>query len=140
MTESEIMKSVQLEASRMGARLFRNNVGQGWIGKPEIPTSNMSTFLRPGDVVLRNARPLHAGLCVGSSDLIGWHPLIITREMIGQLVAVFAGIEIKTEVGRISMQQGNFLAAVTAAGGTGGVCRSSDELKKIFLRGEKCQD
>ncbi len=50
MTEADIMRLIQLEASKIGARLWRNNVGTA-------ETSNGS-FIR-------------FGLCKGSSDLIG---------------------------------------------------------------------
>ena len=65
MTEADLMRSCQLAATQNGARLFRNNVALAWVGKlaPGYP--------KRGDVLLLNARPLHAGLAVGSGDLIG---------------------------------------------------------------------
>lgn len=51
MNESDIMREIQLEAPKVGARLFRNNVGL-------FDTAD--------------GRKIRTGLCVGSADLIGW--------------------------------------------------------------------
>lgn len=53
MTESQIMHDIQLEASKLGCRLFRNNVGQARDASGAV---------------------IRFGLCKGSSDLIGWTP------------------------------------------------------------------
>ncbi len=50
-SETPLRKSIQVAATRAGARLFRNNVG-----KLQDATGRWVTF----------------GLCVGSCDLIGW--------------------------------------------------------------------
>ncbi len=124
MGETEIMNQVQLEASRMGARLFRNNVGLGWAGR--------LIAHRGGFVTLENARPLHAGLVVGSSDLIGWTPVEITSKMVGERLAVFTAIEVKAPKGRVTPEQENFLRCVKLFGGTAALCRDPDELKEIL--------
>lgn len=51
MSESTIMRSIQIAASNEGHRLFRNTVG----------------VLQD-----RNGKYVRYGLCPGSSDLIGW--------------------------------------------------------------------
>lgn len=66
------MRRIQIALSTVGARVFRNNVGMGWIGKSKIFTKEETIRVYPGDVVIRSARPLHAGLIKNSSDLIGW--------------------------------------------------------------------
>lgn len=131
MLEIDIMKAIQLEASRNNARLFRNNTGQGWVGKAFIPVGNTSTFVRKGDVVLYNARPLHAGLCVGSSDLIGWRPLKVTKEMVGMTIAVFTAIEVKAPGGFATTEQQKFISVVNQSGGTGAICMSKEEFRKL---------
>jgi hypothetical protein len=89
--------------------LFRNNTGVGWTGDVIERGS--------GILVLKNPRPLNAGLCKGSSDLIGWEERVITPEMVEKKIAVFVAIEVKT--GRVvaTEDQKNFLQQVAAAGG-----------------------
>jgi len=41
----------------------------------------------------------------GSSDMIGYKPTIITPDMVGQTIAIFQGIEVKTEHDRLSEEQ-----------------------------------
>lgn len=93
-------------------KIFRNNVGTGWVGKSKTV---------PGGIFLYDPRPLHAGLFEGSSDLIGWTTLKITPEMIGKDIAVFTAIEVKTEIGRASPKQVNFISQVRKSGGISGV-------------------
>lgn len=74
-------------------------------------------------------RKVRAGLDVnGSSDLIGWHSVIITPEMVGKKIAVFLACEVKTSSGRLSEDQERFLKNVRAAGGIGLVQRGDQEI------------
>lgn len=122
MTESDLQRLIMIEASKTGARLFRNQVGQGWYGDWEW-LGNSRT-----DIIIRNARPLKAGICVGSGDLIGWNPQIITADMIGQQVAIFTSIEVKSKRGRLTAEQGAFFNAVHGAGGIGIIARSVEDV------------
>lgn len=116
-----------LRWSELGNRLFRNNVGTGWVGKSIFIKTPTKMTLNPGTVVVMNARPLNAGLCVGSSDLIGFKRVTITPEMVGQTVALFAVMETKDTRGRVSPEQQNFLNMVTEAGGIARVVRKVDD-------------
>lgn len=129
MSESIIMKQIQIAYSKLGGRLFRNNVAQAWTGKVSIIKSRCSVALESGDVVIRHARPLHAGLCVGSSDLIGWTPQTITAEMVGKTLAVFTAVETKTAKGKLSEEQQAFLNVVQKSGGIGIIARSVEDIK-----------
>lgn len=134
MRESELSKHILLAASKIGQRLFRNNVGQSWIGKSVIAKRRMSVELEVGDVVVRQARRFHAGLCEGSSDYIGWTPVKITADMIGKEVAVFTAVEVKTRTGRPTDKQIKFLSAVGRSGGFGTICRSPEEAASFAQR------
>ena len=92
-------------------RLFRNNTG-----------------------VLRDqhGRPVSFGLCKGSADLIGWTTRTITPDMVGQQVAVFTSIEVKTASGRLTPEQRQWLAAVETAGGIAGVARSVADAEALL--------
>lgn len=107
MRETSILQRVQLDASRRGYRLFRNNVGQ-----------------------LLDARgvPVRYGLCPGSSDLIGWRELVITPDMVGHTVAQFCAVEVKTATGKPTPQQMQFLESVAQAGGVAVIARGEGAL------------
>ena len=111
MTEGNLTKHLLLSLSKAlpTLRIFRNNTGVGWVGR----------MLRniAGTVTLADARPLHAGLCTGSSDLIGWVTIQVGPEMVGRKIAVFTAIEVKTATGKATEAQLNFMARVREAGG-----------------------
>ena len=131
--ETPLMKELQAAASRLGARLFRQNTGKAWIGKADAPARIAKTVrLAPGDVVVRNARMFHAGF-EGWSDLGGWAPVTITPDMIGKTVAVYVQAEVKDK-GRATDAQLRWIDAVNRAGGIGGVIRSEDDLRALLSK------
>ena len=71
------------------------------------------------------------GLARGSADLIGYRTITITPDMVGQQVAVFASIEVKTPTGRIRPEQRAWMETVQAAGGIAGVARSVEDALRI---------
>jgi hypothetical protein len=129
MSEREIQQRILLACGSGTARLWRNNVGTGWAGQAtQVTAANAAAIgrtLRPGDGVVRQGRPLHAGLCTGSSDLIGY------RQIDG--VAQFVAIEVKSERGRATPQQVQFLNHIQAAGGCAGIARSVDEAQSLLV-------
>lgn len=72
------------------------------------------------------------GLARGSADLIGWRTVTITPDMVGQRIAVFTSIEVKTPTGRLTPAQHNWQAAVRSAGGIAGVARSVTDALAIL--------
>lgn len=116
-SESYIQKLIMLEAATRGCILFRQNTGMGWVGE-------VIEHIRGRLITLRNPRPLHAGLIKGSSDTIGWYSKVITPDMVGQRVAIFTAVEIKTDIGIPSDEQLNFIERVRQAGGIAGVVRT----------------
>jgi hypothetical protein len=115
MSESALLQRIRLKATELGWRLLRNNIGLGWGGKPCVPCMQRLTRIR-------------YGLCVGSSDLIGWRPVKITQQMVGRTLAVFLAIEAKTPTGYTTPDQEAFLKAVNEAGGDGRVIRNEADL------------
>ncbi len=79
-----------------------------------------------GTVTLRNARPLHAGLCVGSPDLVGF-----TNK------GRFLGIEVKMPGGRRSEEQENFIRVVLSHGGLAGFASSIEDAHAIINQTQK---
>lgn len=123
MTTNDLTKSMELEAPKHSARLYRNNTGLGWVGEAPRREGNAIT--------LHNPRPLHAGLCEGSSDLIGWTTLEITPDMVGRKVAVFTAVEVKNGSDRPTKVQRAFIAAVKAQGGLAGIARNVNDAVAI---------
>lgn len=95
------------------SRMFRNNVG---------------AFKR-GD------RWINFGLVKGSSDLVGWTPVEITQDMVGQTVAVFTAIECKAKKGRATPPQLFFIERVKLDGGYAGIARSVEDALEIIGKG-----
>jgi hypothetical protein len=131
MTEADIMRQLQIDASEMGARLFRQNSGVAWIGKAEAINCRRNVAVYPGDVIVRNARVFHAGM-KGMSDLGGWSPVVVSADMIGATLAVYTQVEVKKN-GRLTPEQSAWIDRVRLAGGLAGVARSRDDLKNILF-------
>lgn len=124
MKESNIQQLVRLAASKLkGVRLFRNNVALAWTGDV--------SKLKDGSILIRNPRPLHAGLMKGSGDLIGWQSITITPDMVGAVIAKFVSVEVKTTIGRESDDQKTWKNVVNQHGGAAIVARDPADLEKI---------
>ena len=113
MRESPILHASLLALSEAGHLAWRNNTAMGWAGK--------CARLPNGDMLIRNPYPIHAGLCVGSGDII-----ICTKE------GRFAAVETKSTDGRQRIDQKKFGAAVIAHGGIYGVARSAEDSLAIM--------
>lgn len=114
MTEKDVERKLILHASQCGATMFKNNVG-----KLRDERGNLVTF----------------GLCKGSSDLIGWTPVVVTPEMVGSKIAVFTAVEVKLNKHgkyRATDDQKHFISAVKANGGYAGVADCEKDLEEII--------
>lgn len=98
MNESSLSHHIQLGASEQGTTLFRNQTGR---------------------YQLKDGRWLSSGLCIGSSDLIGWTSVEVTQEMVGKKIAVFTAVEVKSPDVRAVPERAQkiFLDAVERDGG-----------------------
>lgn len=131
-TETDIVRLIMLAVSKTGARIFRNNTGMGWIGKSVKFTKQQIISVNAGDVLIKQGRVFHAGLCVGSSDLIGLKSVIVTPEMVGKPIAVFLAIEGKTATGRATKEQIAFIEMVKQSGGIGFIARNEEEAEILL--------
>jgi hypothetical protein len=67
-------------------RLFKSRAGVAWQGQ----------FVRKGNMlIIKNAVPFY-GMPDGFPDLCGWTSVEITPDMVGQTIAVFTAVEVKT--------------------------------------------
>jgi hypothetical protein len=110
-SEQSIQQHIRIACSTGDTRLFRNNTGT----------------LRD-----QHGRPVSFGLCKGSADLIGYRTITITPDMVGQQVAVFTSIEVKTPTGRIRPEQRAWMETIQAAGGIAGVARSVEDAQVLL--------
>ena len=111
MTETHLLQRIRLDLGREpGLRLFRNNCG-----KLRDPAGRWVEF----------------GLHPGSGDLIGYHSLVVTPDLLGRRLAIFSSVEVKTETGRPTEQQVHWAEAVRAAGGFAGIARSPEQARLI---------
>ena len=111
MSEHEIQQRIRLACGRGPVRLWRNNSGA---------------------LVDQQGRLVRFGLCKGSSDLIGLRTLEITPDLVGQRIAQFVALEIKTARGVVSPEQRAFLALVEQLGGLAAICRSVEAAEQVL--------
>ena len=69
----------------------------------------------------------------GGSDLIGYRRVRVTPEMVGQEIAQFAAVEVKTPRGRVRPEQQQFIEHIRSAGGIAGIARSVAEAQELLL-------
>ena len=124
--EADIMALSQRVVTELGARVFRNNVGTGWQGKPIKVTVPTEVLMKPGDILLRGARIVHFGLMKGSGDDIGWRSVRITQEMVGQVIAQFVSLEFKVPGKHPDPDQIQWFNNVREAGGLAAIIRDPD--------------
>jgi hypothetical protein len=112
-SETHLQQEIRLAlGTKPDLRLYRNNCGS----LPDPRTGRLVTF----------------GLAKGSADLIGWRTITIGPEMVGQQLAVFTSIEVKTPNGRVRPEQQAWLSVVQGAGGIAGVARSVEDAVRII--------
>ena len=85
--QSEILRAL---GSHPDVRMFRNTVGQGWVGRA-THTGNR--------VIIEFPKRVTFGLCPGSGDLIGFRCYEVRPEDVGRRLAVFCSVEVKTPRG-----------------------------------------
>ena len=107
MSESDLYGALMIEATRLGHRLFRNNIG-------------VARYQRGGS---KFAVPYGVG-GPGGSDLIGWTSV--------RNVAILTAIECKSPKKKPTKEQQAFLAAVRNAGGIAGVVESIADYHKLI--------
>lgn len=111
--ESAIQRRIRLAASKLGYVLWRNNRG--------------ALKDQRGRLVRYGVGPDGAG------DLIGYAPITITPDMVGQTVAVFVNIEVKRpdhKTGKAHLEkQLDFIDRVNARGGIAAILTGESDLQ-----------
>ena len=105
--ETNIMNKIMLAMSKKGWLCWRNQVG----------------LFKTMD-----GRTVNIGI-KGSSDLMAVKPTVITPDMVGQTLAVFVAVEVKTATGRQSEPQKKWQNAVEKLGVKYILARSEDDIE-----------
>jgi len=116
MTESQIQSEIQAACNTGDTRAFRNNVAK----------------------IKHQGRWINFGLCVGSSDLIGFHSMTIEPHHVGKNIAVFLAIECKSATGKATPEQKNFINFVQSKGGIAGIARNTTEAINLINEYKSC--
>lgn len=109
-SEADVQNRIRLEASRVGARLWRNNLGAGIMED--------GTFVRWG--LCNDSKQMNDK--IKSADLIGLRPVVITPAHVGLTFGLFVAREVKHGGWRYTgnkheAAQLQFLELVAALGG-----------------------
>lgn len=131
-SEANVSGDAAIEASRMGAVSFRNNVGSAWAGR------KVKEYTKGGKryAVIENPRWIKFGLTEGSADRIGWKTVTITADMVGSKIAQFLSLEVKAAKGVAREKQVKWHNAVCDAGGLSGFVRCKDDVVRV-INGER---
>ena len=105
--ETNIMNKIMLAMSKKGWLCWRNQVG----------------LFKTMD-----GRTVNIGI-KGSSDLMAVKPTVITPDMVGQTLAVFVAVEVKTATGRQSEPQKKWQKAVEKLGVKYILARSENDIE-----------
>ena len=104
--ETKIQNRIMMDMSEKGYLVWRNQVGL------------FKTI---------DGRTVNIGI-KGSSDLMAIKPTVITPEMVGQTLAVFVAVEVKTATGQQSEPQKKWQKAVEKLGVKYILARSEDDI------------
>lgn len=150
-SEQHLQQRLLLRKGRGDSRIWRNNVGVGWQGRDALGRAGIKPItrenlnaaraaLQPGDIVIRQPRPLHAGLCQYSSDAIGITSVVVTPQMVGERHGLFTAIEVKPPSGRVDrdrmQKQSEYVAQVRRMGGLAGFAKSLEDADEILVGGK----
>jgi hypothetical protein len=112
-SETDLQQRIRLAVGLLpDVRLWRNNSGK-------LPDPRTGRWVQFGV-----ASP-------GGSDLIGYRTIAITPDMVGQKIAVFTALEIKTATGRATPEQRRFIDHIRGAGGISAIVRTTADAQRI---------
>ena len=121
LSETAVQTNIRLEASRCGARLWRNNVGGTY--------TQEGAFLRYG--LANDSKAMNK--LIKSSDLIGLKPVRIEQRHVGHIIGQFVAREVKEQGWRFGATEREnaqlaFLQLVTSMGGDAAFANSTGTL------------
>ena len=124
-SEAAVQQNIRLQASEQDDLLWRNNQGACY-----DESGRLIRYGLGNDSAQVNKR-------IKSGDLVGLTKVVITPEMIGQVIGVFTNIEAKASTWKQrpsderAAAQGRFHSVVREYGGFAGFATSADEYREI---------
>lgn len=121
MRESAVTSHIRLAAAQLNTLLWRNNCGGFY--------DDTGRFVRYG---------LGSEAQLASSDFIGIRPVLITPDMVGQVLGVFTAVEMKAEGFKFNkndkhlLQQKQFIDIVKEYGGLAGFATNVKDFYRII--------
>lgn len=128
MNEAAVTDHAEIEAATLGAMMWRNNSG-AW----KDPETGRVIRYGLGNI----SKKLNDKL--KSPDFVGITPVLITQDMVGQVVGVFTGLEIKPSDWRLTpgdehcQAQEEFHRVVRYYGGRSGFVTCNADVRRIIL-------
>ena len=123
MTEAKTQQAVRIAVSEQGGRVWRNNVGAC-----KDVNGRLIRYGLANDSSQLNAR-------IKSSDLIGIKPVVITEDMVGQVIGQFISYEIKAPGWKFTgndreVAQAAWITLINSFGGDAGFITDVGQLNK----------
>lgn len=110
--EGEVNKIIAKTARLLGATVHRNRRGM-----LPLPGGGMLPFGLGPD---------------GYPDFVGYLPVVITPELVGQKLAVYVAIEAKTDSGVLAEHQFKVIEELRDAGAIAGVARNAEDVQGLL--------
>ncbi len=121
MSEGAVVRTLLVYAGEFGVKLFRNHRGVHKLAQKDCKSCQ------------RWGVTISAGLTNGMPDTVGWMPVVIGPEHLGQTFARFVAVEAKREDGgTVSEDQRRVLGILERDGALCGVARSIADLEGIL--------
>lgn len=128
--ESKSSQIVRLHASDLGMKLLRNNNGACTTKTGRLVRFGLGHESKKQNKIYK------------SSDLIGITPVMITKDMVGHVIGVFTGVEVKKDGFLIretypkkssEYGQNKFINNVKNLGGIGGFSSNKQDVDDILI-------
>lgn len=111
MLETPYREQLQIDLAKVGFRLFRNVVSL---------------------LYTKNGTPMKVGID-GQGDLLGYLPVVITKEMVGKKIAVYVSVETKVGRRQGTKEQLAWLKSVNENGGAAVIVRPGDDVAGMVI-------
>lgn len=118
-------------------RLWRNETGvyhAGHIVFRNTGPRAVERWIKPGQVIMERESRVTAGLCPGSSDLVGILSVPVRLLDPDSEIGIFMGLEGKASTTTVQENQERWMEVIRQLGGIADVVRSPEDVHRIVTR------